>query len=538
MASLQSEASGRPSLPFGYGIEPPPPESRSTLPLTTLGTPILSETDNQTLHDFFESVSSTQCNNFSFGEGLNLPAAWEALPPNLMGTATSFGSQPAVAAPTTYVNNQYIFSSQRQDQQPRAFHFDHHLVSPDLPQYPQTTTLSDPYQTPTISHPYRPSTVSHPNQSHYQLDRHPSHDVPAANVTWAQPNHPSSAPQNAVNTQLPFRVSGELPGQMRHQNIEEFRADTRRSSNAVNHSPNMANWMSGPGSMSSLPKPTAIFDDIKWGSDISFNPAQGQAPGPPTDLTNVNLDNLESIFLDVDYSASNTTSNSPVVGESSTFSKVEDMSKGPLRKKRKSLNGKAVIYDRVDEAASVAATAAAAAADDDDDIAADDGDNGISRTRRRSQTERTGTSSSLDAPAAPAKKNRQRKKAAKEKRENLTEEQKRENHIRSEQKRRTVIRDGFDNLNRMVPSLRGGTFSKSTTLTVTAQWLEELVGGNEQLMAQLKKLDPEKASKILDLVDEELVRRRTQEEELEKRREERQRQKDGQGKQEEAEDDG
>ncbi|KAJ5081881.1 hypothetical protein NUU61_010145 [Penicillium alfredii] len=73
-------------------------------------------------------------------------------------------------------------------------------------------------------------------------------------------------------------------------------------------------------------------------------------------------------------------------------------------------------------------------------------------------------------------------------RENLTEEQKRTNHILSEQKRRNLIRQGFDDLCSLVPSLRGGGFSKSAMLTQAADWLEELLRGNEILQGQLADL--------------------------------------------------
>lgn len=73
-------------------------------------------------------------------------------------------------------------------------------------------------------------------------------------------------------------------------------------------------------------------------------------------------------------------------------------------------------------------------------------------------------------------------------RENLTTEQKRSNHILSEQKRRNLIKQGFDDLCVLVPELKGGGFSKSAMLTQAADWLEELVRGNEQLKVQLAKL--------------------------------------------------
>ncbi|RAK97219.1 basic helix-loop-helix domain-containing protein [Aspergillus ibericus CBS 121593] len=73
-------------------------------------------------------------------------------------------------------------------------------------------------------------------------------------------------------------------------------------------------------------------------------------------------------------------------------------------------------------------------------------------------------------------------------RENLTEEQKRNNHILSEQKRRNLIRQGFDDLCTLVPGLKGGGFSKSAMLTQAADWLEEILRGNDILKAQLAEL--------------------------------------------------
>lgn len=73
-------------------------------------------------------------------------------------------------------------------------------------------------------------------------------------------------------------------------------------------------------------------------------------------------------------------------------------------------------------------------------------------------------------------------------RENLTEEQKRTNHILSEQKRRTVIKQGFDELCSLVPELRGGGFSKSAMLLQAAEWLEDILHGNEILKTRLSEL--------------------------------------------------
>lgn len=77
-------------------------------------------------------------------------------------------------------------------------------------------------------------------------------------------------------------------------------------------------------------------------------------------------------------------------------------------------------------------------------------------------------------------------------RENLTEDQKRENHIKSEQKRRQQIKEGFEDLHELVPALRAGGFSKSAVLTMAADWLEELLQGNAELRQKIANIKEER----------------------------------------------
>ncbi|EWC47587.1 hypothetical protein DRE_03207 [Drechslerella stenobrocha 248] len=94
----------------------------------------------------------------------------------------------------------------------------------------------------------------------------------------------------------------------------------------------------------------------------------------------------------------------------------------------------------------------------------------------------------LTSPASGAAKQKKKKKSKGPKRENLSEAQKRENHIQSEQKRRNLIREGFEDLCNMVPELRGGGYSKSAILMHTANFLEQLEEGNQVLQMQVKRL--------------------------------------------------
>ncbi|RKP11156.1 Myc-type, basic helix-loop-helix domain-containing protein, partial [Thamnocephalis sphaerospora] len=75
------------------------------------------------------------------------------------------------------------------------------------------------------------------------------------------------------------------------------------------------------------------------------------------------------------------------------------------------------------------------------------------------------------------------------KKELLTEEQKRVNHIRSEQKRRDAIRHGFQDLSEIVPALHGVRVSKSVMLEEAAAWIAQLETECCQLQNEINMLD-------------------------------------------------
>ncbi|KAL5119025.1 hypothetical protein ACEQ8H_003154 [Pleosporales sp. CAS-2024a] len=84
------------------------------------------------------------------------------------------------------------------------------------------------------------------------------------------------------------------------------------------------------------------------------------------------------------------------------------------------------------------------------------------------------------ASTADDSKKKRASAAQKLQRENLTEEQKRSNHILSEQKRRNLIKRGFDDLHDLVPEIRNGGLSKSSVLTEAANFLETLIMDNNK----------------------------------------------------------
>ncbi|KAK5660786.1 hypothetical protein OQA88_12153 [Cercophora sp. LCS_1] len=67
---------------------------------------------------------------------------------------------------------------------------------------------------------------------------------------------------------------------------------------------------------------------------------------------------------------------------------------------------------------------------------------------------------------------------------NLTDEEKRKNHIASEHRRRGMIKVGYDDLYRIIPELNPG-MSRAATIAGAVKWVSEMLKGNERLKKQL-----------------------------------------------------
>lgn len=235
------------------------------------------------------------------------------------------------------------------------------------------------------------------------------------------------------------------------------------------------------GPASHLPPTKAV--DIRWGSDASFFGHGFVAPPNQEtveEVTNTLLHKMEC--LEPQTSAANTRPSSPtlrhkkrpdsVVNRDNFDDDAENGEDGDederLRARpRKRRKGKLKVEE-------------------------DEGQQPVSsRSRKRGKS--VSTKKIMDSRRSPftdttPKRERSQSGEQKSGRENLTTEQKRSNHIFSEQKRRNLIKQGFDDLCVLVPELKGGGFSKSAMLTQAADWLEELVRGNEKLKVQLAKL--------------------------------------------------
>jgi hypothetical protein len=215
--------------------------------------------------------------------------------------------------------------------------------------------------------------------------------------------------------------------------------------------------------------------DIKWGSDTSFNAPEGFIPPITQRKEMAKMDFpfqvMEENFIESPSSAENSRPASP-----STSARPAPPGKAPSPKKRR-FTSHINYSDDEDTKPKTRRKNKFQNEDDDDDSPASAG------TKKRKSTK--------DSPVSDQNPKRRKSTAAataKAVRENLTEDQKRENHIKSEQKRRTLIREGFEDLGELVPGLRGGGFSKSAVLIMSADWLEDLIQGNEVLRQRLAQL--------------------------------------------------
>lgn len=98
----------------------------------------------------------------------------------------------------------------------------------------------------------------------------------------------------------------------------------------------------------------------------------------------------------------------------------------------------------------------------------------------------------------------------------LTEAQKKENHIRSEQKRREAIREGFDRLASIVPGMEGQGRSEAVVLEATIKYMREKIVERQKIIAdaQAQGIDTsawDLPTETLDACDAQILRTKDEE---------------------------
>ncbi|POS83197.1 hypothetical protein EPUL_005278 [Erysiphe pulchra] len=225
--------------------------------------------------------------------------------------------------------------------------------------------------------------------------------------------------------------------------------------------------------------------DIRWGSDVAFAAPQGFTTPSSRESVSAaeryHLQTIETAFsLSPSYDPVEETRRPPPAIRHSSIShqcvnsatqncNESDQSRGLSTNRRRNIESQEE--------------------DEDEDSLSTSVKTSITGSRKRKSEVNESIGSSALGIEARHRRKRSSTSVMKSTRENLSEEQKRENHIRSEQKRRTLIREGFEDLNELVPGLKGGGFSKSAVLAQTADWLENLIRGNENLRKRILMME-------------------------------------------------
>lgn len=444
--------------PFGYSFngrgddllffEPPQPAP---------GEPILSFEETNSLHNILEQLTSNNYSAVSFGEGLNFSDEWQQLPPQFMGTATSYGHQSAqpfmasmfdftdigfdaIQFPSNNMPPPHLLQPPRQQQSRVPLRTPHNQPSQadaaavlhalQTGQAARSTTVSRPAVLPSQTMaPPSTHTMARPPQNHFVAGRSsPMRPPPIASPVTPMAEHRDEH----LFTEMAF---GNPHGQNSHRISQQ------------------------------------APEDVRWGSDRNFGASSTFLPRNENETTEV-LESERIKYLDclqLNNSATNTRppsplgsgNNSPINGRNGKLNGHHALAQdldAPLRKRRKTPSK---------------------------DEAEDDEDHTMSKSAARKRKSKDNLHESNEASSSNAAPGKRRRKsnvnASKPTRENLSEEAKRQNHIKSEQRRRTIIKTGFDDLTETVPGLKNGGFSKSTMLQMAAEWLDELVKGNEML---------------------------------------------------------
>ncbi|CAI4212483.1 unnamed protein product [Parascedosporium putredinis] len=431
------------------------------------GDPILTAEDTISLQNFLENLSSDRFNTPCYGEGLNFTDTWLDLPPQLVGSTTSLGQHPSIPSPI--------------QQAAHMQNHNHHMLGDGSLHASSATGMMAPPPPPPAH------TSSHHHHSHPGLHLDATPDVVAAAALLPRnglmsPNNFHSLPlhmsQFPSMSDLSHGFSRLEPGAAIGHSLlpagfdDTSNAEHQFASTAYTTQPSPPQGPLGGAQQAS---------EIQWGSDASFNQPQGFVPHSHREthesLVQRKLQMMQC--LSVNRSAATTRPSSPThdhgspsaaqhLSANSNEEDEEEMNgEGPPRKRRKSRIAKE------DDPA-----------DDDDEAGRPEADD---EKRDSSTGEGPGLGKAGGKKGTPSKR-RKSANGAKAPRENLTDQQKRENHIKSEQRRRTVIKEGFDELCIVVPNLQGSGISKSNILTAAAEWLEDLSRFNKELHDQLARI--------------------------------------------------
>ncbi|KAI1351826.1 hypothetical protein F5Y01DRAFT_281267 [Xylaria sp. FL0043] len=470
--------------PFGYNFNqalssPPPPH----------GNPILNTNDHVTLEHFFGNLQSAEP-DFPFGD-LSEDFTKD-IAPHFLAHSSCFGPQhrpngnalgPITGQlPTDFQDNFAFFPDQISQHLPTRQPILQQPIQQPLqgrppvpPPRPRSQQQQQPHPLPQLS----------PSPFYQQLQSFPAglqdaHTDAAASLTTLQFGHTIPYSSALTNPNRAYLVPHAQPSGgyqnsfSQHRPIQNGTHAMRPigSDESASLFPDVLFGTQTPAAPSATQRRSQL-EDVNWGSDTRFGRNQTFVPAQHESseaLVQKRMDTMRALRLS--ESDPNTRAPSPIGNQDAATHNGTDSPNGnaameetPMTPQKRRRKSKVKI----------------------------DGENGENAAhlpskamgkKRKSVAQPDGSPDPSSVSVKQEAIGKRRKSApgqAKTPRENLTEEQKRENHIRSEKKRRHVIKEGFDDLTFIVPNIQNGSYSKSIMLNLAGEWLESLMNGNEAL---------------------------------------------------------
>lgn len=478
MGSLGLEA---PDYDF-LGCPPPAPAP---------GNPLLTEAETSDIQHSMDHMTSVApaYGNQNYGEGFNTQ---EFDLPTFLGVASSFGVPMQQNMSTHSVHGSYSGAARGMDfssfssMPASSMSMPPSSMSMSVPQTapglvtsgPQDFTIAMPVTTdffvpsaalvstaplmnPTTPTYAPPNGMVHDPRPSPTMLQHSPDVLEAATALQSGSHHRSHSIHNIPQHRPSNQGMGPPVGHLRHQDMNDFHQERRRMSESieVSHEDIFKKWAFEGNTFPNTPRqPRASAPvNLQYGSDMRFNGNQPFLPQSEKESFE-GMSQQQDLYMravKLADSADSTRVPSPELDPVGGLS-LRTMGRQHSLSIDTNVNGRAkrVSLD-IDRSAG----------------------------RKRKPINRDST----DSPGADGidGKKKRRKSAGGVKKENLTEKQKRENHIKSERKRRGVIDVGFKNLNKMVPSLAGQNPSKAATLTSAHEFFVEMTVGNAELRNML-----------------------------------------------------
>ncbi|KAI0973007.1 hypothetical protein F4678DRAFT_34967 [Xylaria arbuscula] len=432
-------------MPFGYNFV----DEGLTCPPSSHGNPILNPNDNNLLGSFFTDMQTNQWLMQNLGGMDYSGQLFHQVAPDLLGHSTSFGAEaprnpfsaPEPQSSPVHLRDGFTFAQNE-------------MPPPAPPPMRQQLGQLPTYQPRPHLQLQQPRTFQEQDFFHAPVEQD-AHTDAAASLTSLFSGHqnPYSSSLSNMNRSYPLHNTQQLGG---------FQSSFSRPQPIQGDDDPVR-----PVRSEKLRVPL----ELQWGSDASFAPSKVFVPPQHESseaLEKKRMDTMMALKLlsnsNTDSQASSSTGNQEAAISADSENRNRNFSvegnlatphKRPLKSKAQAEGG------------------------NDSEKKASGSSNTTARKRKPRLNESPDSTSAI--PETTGKRRKSAPITGKPPRENLTDAQKRENHIKSEQKRRQAIKEGFADLSFIIPTLQNGGYSKASILSQTGDWMEELINGNQAL---------------------------------------------------------